>query len=95
MMFYTPKCCFENQREGIEYHDSTRSIRIKESGVCFIHLLPSQRRRNFLFFTCTLDSIMTDLIWLDSKINTGYCECCVESLQVLLSKITGGGVVMP
>ena len=26
---------------------------------------------NFWFFTCTLDSNMADLIWLDSRINTG------------------------
>ena len=26
MMFYTAMYCFENQRGGIGYHDSTRSI---------------------------------------------------------------------
>ena len=34
---------------------------------------------------------MAYLIWLDSRINIGSCECCVESLQVLLSKIVGEG----
>ena len=55
----------------IFYYVWYRSISIKKSGVCFIHLLPSQRRRNFLVFTSTLDSNMADLIWFDSRINTG------------------------
>ena len=45
-----------------------------------------------LFFACTLDSTTADLIWLDSRINTGQCECWVEYLQLLLSKITGEGL---
>ena len=57
---YCQNTALKNQRGGIEYHDSTRSISIKESGVCFIHLLPFQRRRNVLVFTCTLDSNMAD-----------------------------------